>query len=92
MSDDTNFGLSQIGRIAVNAYDIDRAVKRYSGSIIYFSVDDIEQATETLSNRGIWLVEKPTFVANEGFLRSMGGILPSSENNLLAIRSQVAHT
>jgi predicted enzyme related to lactoylglutathione lyase len=129
MSDDTNFGLSQIGQIAMNAHDIDRAVNFYRdklgikhlfnlppnaaffvcdgimlmlmlpekpefdhpGSIIYFNVDDIEQATQTLSSRGIEFVERPTFVANMGSYDLWMAFFRDSENNLLAIRSQVAH-
>ncbi|MGI8731957.1 MAG: VOC family protein [Pyrinomonadaceae bacterium] len=130
MSEDLNFGLSQIGQIAVNAHDIERAITFYSdklgmkhlfslperaaffdcdgimlmlmlpekpefdhpGSIIYFNVDDIEQATQTLSNRGIEFVEKPTFVANMGSYDLWMAFFRDSENNFLAIRSRVAHT
>ena len=38
----------------------------HPSSIIYFNVDDIQQAYETLSERGVEFEEKPAFVANMG--------------------------
>src|SRR5216684_2559154 len=36
----------------------------HPSSIIYFNVDNIEQAAQTLSERGVEFVEQPVFVAN----------------------------
>jgi predicted enzyme related to lactoylglutathione lyase len=123
-----NFGLSAIGQIAVNAYDIERAVAFYrdtlgmkhlftvppkmaffdcSGimlmlslpekpefdhpsSIIYFNVDDIQQAAKTLTERGVLFREQPTFVANMGSYDLWMAFFSDSEDNILALRSQVA--
>ena len=63
----------------------------HPGSIIYFNVDDIEEATETLLARGVFFEEKPTFVANMGSYDLWMSFFRDSENNLLALRSQVAH-
>src|SRR5712691_2061294 len=101
MTSSTDFGLSAIGQIAVNAHDVDRATAFYRdklgmkhlfsappglaffdcngirlmlslpakpefdhpSSIIYFDVEDIQQATETLSERGVQFEEPPVFVA-----------------------------
>lgn len=127
MSDDLKFGLSQIGQIAVNAHDIDRATTFYRdtlkmkylfgipnsaaffdcdglllmlmlpskpefdhpSSILYFNVDDIQQATETLIARGVHFEEKPNFVANMGSYDLWMSFFRDSENNLLALRSQI---
>jgi len=129
MSDDLKFGLSQIGQIAVNAHDIERATTFYRdtlgmkylfgipdnaaffdcdglllmlmlpskpefdhpSSILYFNVDDIQQATETLVSRGVQFEEKPNFVANMGSYDLWMSFFRDSENNLLALRSQVPH-
>ena len=129
MSDDLKFGLSQIGQIALNAHDIERATTFYRdtlgmkylfgipdnaaffdcdglllmlmlpskpefdhpSSILYFNVDDIQQATETLISRGVQFEEKPNFVANMGSYDLWMSFFRDSENNLLALRSQVPH-
>ncbi len=124
----SSFGLSQIGQIAVNAHDLERAVTFYRdklgmkhiftvppklaffdcdgirlmlslpekpefdhpSSIIYFSVTDIQQATKTLSDRGVQFVEKPAFVADMGSYDLWMASFRDSENNLLALMSNVA--
>lgn len=128
MSYDPNFALRQIGQIAVNAHDIERARTFYvetlgmkhlfslpnasffdcdgimymlmlpskpefdhPSSIIYFNVDDIQQATATLIARGVRFEEKPNFVANMGSYDLWMAFFRDSENNLLALRSKVAH-
>lgn len=63
----------------------------HPGSIIYFNVDDIEKATETLLARGVYFEEKPTIVANMGSYDLWMSFFRDSENNLLALRSQVVH-
>ena len=125
----TEFGLSAIGQIAVNAHDIDRATAFYrdklgmkhlfsappglaffdcdgirlmlslpakpefdhASSIIYFQVDDIQQATQTLSERGVQFEEQPVFVANMGTYDLWLASFRDSENNLLSIMSNVPH-
>lgn len=64
----------------------------HSGSVLYFNVDDIEQAADTLAGRGVKFEEKPTFVANMGSYDLWMAFFRDSENNILAIRSQVAHS
>ena len=128
MTDNSNFGLTQIGQIAINAKDLDRASSFYRdilgmkhlfsipiaaffdcegvmlmlmlpskpefdhpSSIIYFNVDDIQQATETLLTRGVHFEEKPNLVADMGSYDLWMAFFRDSENNLLALRSQVAH-
>ena len=129
MSKDAEFGLSQIGQIAVNAHDLDRAVAFYRdklgmkllftvppkmaffdcegirlmlslpdkpefdhpSSIIYFNVDDIQQASQTLTGRGVQFEEQPVFVANMGSYDLWMAAFRDSENNLLAMMSNVAH-
>jgi predicted enzyme related to lactoylglutathione lyase len=129
MTSITDFGLSAIGQIAVNAHDIDRATAFYRdklgmkhlfsvppnlaffdcdgirlmlslparpefdhpSSILYFKVDDIQQAAETLMDRGVSFVEQPEFVANMGSYDLWIGAFRDSENNVLAIMSEVPH-
>ncbi|MFN2491300.1 MAG: VOC family protein [Pyrinomonadaceae bacterium] len=124
----STFGLSQIGQIAVNAHDLDRAVEFYrdklgmkhlfsvpptmaffdcdgirlmlslpdkpefdhASSIIYFNVADIQKATTTLSDRGVQFEEKPIFVADMGSYELWLASFRDSENNLLALMSNVA--
>ncbi len=122
-----DFGLSQIGQIAVNAHDIERATAFYrdqlgmkllfsvppkmaffdcvgirlmlslpdkpefdhASSIIYFQVDDIQQATATLKERGVKFEEEPAFVADMGSYHLWMAAFRDSENNLLAMQSNV---
>jgi predicted enzyme related to lactoylglutathione lyase len=63
----------------------------HPSSIIYFNVDDIRQATQTLSERGVEFQEQPAFVANMGSYDLWMAAFRDSENNLLAMMSQVAH-
>lgn len=63
----------------------------HPSSIIYFNVDDIEQAAQTLSERGVQFEEQPAFVADMGSHDLWMAFFRDSENNLLAMMSQVAH-
>jgi methylmalonyl-CoA/ethylmalonyl-CoA epimerase len=129
MADASDFGLSTITQIAVNAHDIERAITFYrdtlglkhlfsappnlaffdcdgirlmlslpakpefdhASSIIYFNVADLQQACTTLSDRGVTFEEGPTFVANMGTYDLWLASFRDSENNLLALMSNVAH-
>ena len=61
----------------------------HASSIIYFKVDDIQQAYATLSERGVEFEEKPIFVADMGTFDLWIGSFRDSENNLLAVMSHV---
>jgi methylmalonyl-CoA/ethylmalonyl-CoA epimerase len=63
----------------------------HPSSIIYFNVDDIHLAYETLSGRGVAFEEQPAFVANMGTYDLWIAAFRDSENNLLAMMSNVAH-
>ncbi|MCM3903782.1 MAG: VOC family protein [Pyrinomonadaceae bacterium] len=129
MTETTDFGLSRIGQIAVNAHDLERAVNFYRNqlgmkhlfsvppqmaffdcdglrlmlslpdkpefdhpsSILYFKVDNIQQATQILTERGVHIEEQPIFVANMGSYDLWLASFRDSENNLLALMSEVAH-
>lgn len=124
----SEFGLSAIEQIAVNAHDIERAVSFYRdklrmkhlfsvppnlaffdcdgirlmlslpvrpefdhpASIIYFKVDDIQEAYATLSQRGVQFEEKPIFVADMGTYDLWLGSFRDPEGNVLALMSHVA--
>ena len=127
MTSGTDFSLSAIEQIAVNAQDIERAVAFYRdklgmsllfsvppnlaffdcngirlmlslpakpefdhpSSIIYFHVDDIQQAFETLSARGVLFEQPPEFVADMGTYNLWLAAFRDSENNLLAVMSHI---
>jgi predicted enzyme related to lactoylglutathione lyase len=63
----------------------------HPSSIIYFNVDDIQQASQTLAERGVQFEEQPAFVANMGSYDLWMAAFRDSENNLLAMMSNVAH-
>jgi predicted enzyme related to lactoylglutathione lyase len=129
MTETNTFGLSTIGQIAVNAYDLEGATNFYRDSLgmkhlfsvppkmaffdcagvrlmlslpekpefdhpsstLYFKVDNIQQATQTLTNRGVRFEEQPILVANMGSYDLWLASFRDSENNLLALMSEVAH-
>src|SRR5712691_892841 len=62
----------------------------HPSSIIYFNVDDIQQAAKTLSDRGVQFEEQPAFVADMGSYDLWIASFRDSENNLLALMSHVA--
>lgn len=62
----------------------------HPSSIIYFKVDDIQQATQTLSDRGVHFEEQPIFVADMGTYDLWLASFRDSENNLLALMGHVA--
>jgi predicted enzyme related to lactoylglutathione lyase len=61
----------------------------HPSSVIYFNVDNIEQATETLSARGVQFEEQPLFVADMGTYDLWLASFRDSENNLMALMSHV---
>jgi predicted enzyme related to lactoylglutathione lyase len=62
----------------------------HPSSIIYFNVDNIQQAAETLSARGVQFEEQPAFVADMGTYDLWLASFRDSENNLLALMSHVS--
>ena len=63
----------------------------HPSSIIYFKVADIQEATRILTERGVEFVEQPVFVANMGTYDLWLASFSDSENNILAMMSEVAH-
>ena len=61
----------------------------HPSSIIYFGVEDIHDATKTLTERGVEFREQPTFVADMGIYELWMSAFSDSEGNLLALRSEV---
>ena len=62
----------------------------HASSIIYFQVEDIQEATKTLKDRGVQFEEDPVFVADMGTYDLWMASFRDSENNLLALQSNVA--
>ena len=63
----------------------------HPGSILYFKVDNIQQAVQTLTNRGVQFEEQPVLVANMGTYDLWMAFFVDSEDNFLALMSEVAH-
>jgi predicted enzyme related to lactoylglutathione lyase len=61
----------------------------HPSSVIYFNVDDIQQACETLAARGVQFEEQPVFVADMGTYDLWLASFRDSENNVLALMSHV---
>jgi predicted enzyme related to lactoylglutathione lyase len=61
----------------------------HPSSVIYFHVDNIQQAFESLSARGVQFEEQPEFVADMGTYNLWLAAFRDSENNLLALMSHV---
>ena len=61
----------------------------HPSSIIYFNVDNIQQASQTLSARGVQFEEQPVFVADMGTYDLWLASFRDSENNVLALMSHV---
>ena len=62
----------------------------HPSSILYFNVGDIQQATQTLSERGVQFEEQPILVADMGTYDLWLASFRDSENNLMALMSEVA--
>jgi methylmalonyl-CoA/ethylmalonyl-CoA epimerase len=67
----------------------ENAAERGHNSIIYFDVADIQQAAQTLTARGVTIVEKPNQVGKLGSVYVWIAIFRDSEENLLGLRSMV---
>jgi predicted enzyme related to lactoylglutathione lyase len=63
----------------------------HPSSIIYFNVDNIQQAHQVLVDRGVPFEEQPVLVANMGSYDLWMAAFRDSENNLLAMMSSVPH-
>jgi predicted enzyme related to lactoylglutathione lyase len=61
----------------------------HPGSVIYFNVDNIQQAFETLAARGVQFEEQPEFVADMVTYNLWLAAFRDSEDNLLALMSHV---
>ena len=61
----------------------------HPSSIIYFKVDDIQQASKTLAARGVQFLEQPAFVADMGSYDLWLAAFRDSEDNLLALMSHI---
>jgi methylmalonyl-CoA/ethylmalonyl-CoA epimerase len=61
----------------------------HAGSVIYFGVEDIHEATRVLTERGVEFREQPTFVADMGSYELWMSFFSDSEGNILALRSEV---
>jgi predicted enzyme related to lactoylglutathione lyase len=63
----------------------------HPSSILYFDVKDIQAAHATLVERGVTFEEPPSFVANMGTYDLWIASFRDSENNVMALMSNVPH-
>ncbi|HKP46271.1 MAG TPA: VOC family protein [Pyrinomonadaceae bacterium] len=61
----------------------------HPSSIIYFNVDNIQEATRALTERGVQFEQPPEFVADMGTYDLWLAAFRDSENNALALMSHV---
>ena len=61
----------------------------HPGSVLYFGVEDIHEASRSLTERGVQFREQPTFVADMGSYELWMSFFSDSEGNILALRSEV---
>ena len=61
----------------------------HPGSVIYFKVDDIQQAFQTLAERGARIVSPPHLIAKMGSYDLWMGFFKDSEDNVLSLMSEV---
>lgn len=61
----------------------------HPSSVIYFGVENIHDATKTMTERGVVFREQPAFVADMGNYELWMSFFSDSEGNLLALRSEV---
>jgi methylmalonyl-CoA/ethylmalonyl-CoA epimerase len=122
----TEFELAQVGQIAVNVHDLDRAVAFYRdvlgmkflfqfpglaffdcagvrimlsspedaqfdhpSSLIYYCVDDIRQAFDLLSRRGVSFIDEPHRTAQMPDHELWMAFFGDTEGNTLALMSEV---
>ena len=69
----------------------EQGAHEHPGSIIYFKVDDIEQAYRTLSERRVHFEDAPHVIANMETYDLWMAFFRDSENNYLGIMSEVSH-
>ena len=61
----------------------------HPGSIIYFDVEDIQEAFKALSDRGVSFVEKPNKAGRLGNVDVWIAIFRDSEDNMMGLRSMM---
>jgi methylmalonyl-CoA/ethylmalonyl-CoA epimerase len=74
-------------RLMLDAPDKDKAGK---GSVIYYIVNDLHSAFETLSNRGVHFESKPHMIAKMPEYELWMAFFLDPDQNLLALMSEVA--
>lgn len=61
-------------------------------STLYFKVDDLQAAYDTLVARGVHFEDEPHFIANMGTYDLWMAFFRDSEHNLMAITGDIAHS
>ena len=65
----------------------EKEAEQLKNSVLYFDVPDIQQATQTLTQRGVAFAEPPNQVGKLGSAQVWIAIFRDSEGNLLGLRS-----
>ncbi len=61
----------------------------HPGSVIYFKVNDIQQAFQTLEQHGVGIQAEPHLIAHMGRYDLWMGFFRDSEDNVLSLMSEV---
>jgi predicted enzyme related to lactoylglutathione lyase len=61
----------------------------HPGSVLYYKVDDIQKAFETLEQRGVEIIARPHLIAKMGAYDLWMGFFKDSEDNVLSLMSEV---
>ena len=63
----------------------------HPSSILYYKVDDVHQAYETLKQRGVRFEDQPHLIARMGTYDLWMAFFRDSEDNVLAIMGEIPH-
>lgn len=67
----------------------EKAEFEHASSIIYFKVDDIEDSYEDLTEKGVPFIDEPHMIAKVGNTENWMVFFKDSEDNTLALMSEV---
>ncbi len=85
----TNLAVLDCGGLSIFLTLPEKETEGTHNSIIYFDVEDIQKAAQSLTERGVTIVEKPNKVGKLGTVDVWIAIFRDSEENLLGLRSMV---
>ena len=85
----TNLAVLDCGGLTIFLTLPENEAEGTHNSIIYFDVEDIQKAAQSLTERGVSISEKPNKVGKLGTVEVWIAIFRDSEENLMGLRSMV---